>query len=86
VDLAKLPVQLYRSTNHYRDFTQCMRSRRRPVCDVEIGARSVTVCHLGNLAYWHQRALRWNPLTERFVGDDEANTWLDTAKRNPWQA
>jgi predicted dehydrogenase len=86
VDLAKLPVQLYRSTNHYRDFTQCIRSRRRPVCDVEIGARSVTVCHLGNLAYWHQRALRWNPLTERFVGDDEANTWLDTAKRNPWQA
>jgi len=86
VDLASLPVQLYRSTNHYRDFTQCIRSRRRPVCDVEIGARSVTVCHLGNLAYWNQRALRWDPLTERFEGDAEANTWLDTAKRNPWQA
>ena len=36
-------------------------SRKRPICDVEIGARSVTVCHLGNLAYWNHRKLRWDP-------------------------
>jgi hypothetical protein len=56
-----------------------------PVCDVEIGARSVTVCHLGNLAYWHQRALEWDPKTERFEGDAEANDWLDNPKRDPWK-
>jgi predicted dehydrogenase len=85
VDLSKLPLQLYHSTNHYRDFTQAIRSRKRPICDVEIGARSVTVCHLGNLAYWNRRPLKWDPGQERFVGDPEANTWLDREKRAPWQ-
>jgi len=86
VDLAKLPTQLYRSTNHYRDFVEAIRSRKPPICDVEVGARSVTVCHLGNLAYWNERALKWDPKSERFVGDAEANTWLDVEKRDPWKA
>ncbi len=85
VDLSKLPVQLYHSRNHYKDFTDAMISRRKPICDVEVGARSVTVCHLGNLAYWHQRALKWDPTHERFVGDPEANRWLDVEKRDPWK-
>lgn len=80
-----LPVQLYRSTNHYKDFVDCVRSRKKPICDVEIGARSVTVCHLGNLAYWHDRKLRWDPAREQFIGDAEANTWLDREKRGPWK-
>jgi hypothetical protein len=83
-DLEGLPVRLYHSTNHYRDFVDCIRNRQRPICDVEIGARSVTVCHLGNLAQWNQRALKWDPQTERFVGDAEADTWLDVAQRDPW--
>src|SRR5262249_1505431 len=40
----------YKSPGHQRDWLNCVRSRKRPICDVEIGARSVTVCHLGNLA------------------------------------
>ncbi|MBN2505834.1 MAG: Gfo/Idh/MocA family oxidoreductase [Verrucomicrobia bacterium] len=78
-------VKLYSSTSHLQDFLQCVRSRQRPICDVEIGARSVTVCHLGNLAYWNKRALKWDPARERFVGDDEANTWLTREGRAPWQ-
>ena len=62
-----------------------MRSRKLPICDVEIGCRSVTVCHLGNLAYWNHRKLKWDPKNEKFIGDDEANTWLDRAKRGPWK-
>lgn len=85
VDFGKLPIQLYRSQNHYVDFTRCIHSRQRPICDVEIGARSVTVCHLGNLAYWNNRRLRWDPVAQRFVGDEEANTWLDREKRDPWK-
>ena len=80
-----LPTQLYRSNNHYKDFVDCIRSRKRPICDVEVGARSVTVCHLGNLAYWHGRKLKWDPAKERFVGDEEANTWLDVEKRGEWK-
>ena len=78
-------VHLYESPGHHRDWLNCVRSRKRPICDVEIGARSVTVCHLGNLAYLHRRKLRWDPKNWRFLGDDEANTWLDRERRSPYQ-
>ncbi|HZQ93581.1 MAG TPA: hypothetical protein VFA67_01150, partial [Candidatus Sulfotelmatobacter sp.] len=78
-------VHLYRSPGHQRDWLNCIRSRRMPICDVEIGARSVTVCHLGNLAYWNHRRLRWDPKAWRIIGDDEANKWLDRERRDPWQ-
>lgn len=74
-------IRLYKSNNHGKDFLDCMRSRKRPICDVEIGCRSATVCHLGNLAYWNHRHLKWDPAAERFVGDEEANKWLDRPKR-----
>jgi predicted dehydrogenase len=77
-------VHLYKSPGHHRDWLNCVRSRKRPICDVEIGARSVTVCHLGNLAYWNHRKLYWDPKEWRFVNDAEANTWLDRARREPY--
>lgn len=79
-----LPIKLYRSNNHYKDFVDCIRSRQKPICDVEIGARSVTVCHLGNLAYWNRRPLKWDPVREEFPGDAEANGWRDREKRGAW--
>ena len=78
-------TRLYKSNNHLSDFLSCMRTRKRPICDVEVGCRSVTVCHLGNLAYWNHRHLKWDPAKERFVGDDEANQWLDRPKRGGYQ-
>jgi predicted dehydrogenase len=83
--LGEKDVHLGEATSHHQDWLDCIRSRRRPIADVEIGARSVTVCHLGNLAYWNRRALRWDPQAWRFVGDDEANSWLDRTRRDPWQ-
>ncbi len=77
-------VHLYRSPGHHRDWVDCIRSRKRPICDVEIGARSVTVCHLGNLAYWYDRRLRWDPKRWQFVDDAEANTWLHREQREPY--
>jgi hypothetical protein len=58
-----------------------VRSRKRPICDVEIGARSVTVCHLGNLAYWNHKVLRWDPKAWQFVGDTGDPKWLDRERR-----
>lgn len=78
-------IRLYKSNNHYKDFLDCVLSRKKPICDVEIGCRSVTVCHLGNLAYWNHRPLKWDPAKERFVGDKEANKWLDRSERGPWK-
>jgi predicted dehydrogenase len=78
-------VHLFRSPGHHRNWLDCIRSRQRPIADVEIGARTITIVHLGNLAYWYRRKLRWDPQSWRFVGDDEANTWLDRPRRDPWQ-
>jgi predicted dehydrogenase len=78
-------IRLYVSNNHLQDWLNCTRSRELPICDVEIGCRSVTVCHLGNLAYWNHRRLKWDPQKEKFIGDKEANTWLDREHRAPWK-
>lgn len=78
-------VHLPRSGDHFGNWLDCIRSRRRPICDVEIGARSVTVCHLGNLAYWLNRPLRWNPGAWDFVGDSGASRWINRPMRAPWR-
>ena len=79
-------VHLYNTTGqgHKGNFAQCIRTREKPICDVEIGCRSVTVCHLGNIAYMLRRPLKWDPVKEEFIGDAEANQWLDRPKRLPW--
>jgi predicted dehydrogenase len=78
-------VHLYKSPGHQRDWLECVKTRKKPICDVEIGARSVTVCHLGNLAYWNRRKLEWDPKAWRFVNDSEADKWLDRERRGTYQ-
>ena len=51
---------------------------------VEVGHRSATVCHLGNIAMMLRRKLRWDPDNERFIGDDDANRMLSKPMRSPW--
>jgi predicted dehydrogenase len=70
--------------NHRNNWLDCVRTRRRPVADVEIGARSAQVCQLGNIGYWLRRPLRWNPEREEFMGDDEANRLRSRENRAPW--
>ncbi len=77
-------VKLYKSDNHLGDWLRCIRTRGKPVCDVEIGCRSATVCHLGNIAYELGRPLRWDPVSERFVGNTEADRKLTRTMRSPW--
>lgn len=76
--------RVYHSTGHFADWLACMRSRQHPICDVEIGHRSATICHLANIGYELGRALEWNPAGEKFANDDEANRLLDRAARAPW--
>jgi predicted dehydrogenase len=77
-------VRLYESSNHHENFLACVKSRELPICDIEIGHRSATVCHLGNIAIRLGRKVQWDPAKEQFVGDDEANTWLSRPYRAPW--
>jgi len=77
-------VHLYESRNHHADWAACIKARRRPICDVEIGHRSATVCNLANLAIRLRRKIRWDPDKEEILGDDEAARMLDKAYRAPW--
>lgn len=69
---------------HVENWIACMKSRELPTADIEIGHRSATVCHLGNIARWTNRRLKWDPVKEIFPGDDEANSYLDRERRKPW--
>lgn len=70
--------------NHLRNWLTCIKSREKPVADVETGHRSATVCHLGNIARWTGRKLRWDPVQERFPDDSKANDYLDRERRKPY--
>lgn len=69
---------------HYANFLDCVRTRKTPAADVEIGCRTLTVCLLGNIAHALKRPLRWDPVKEEFPHDAEANRWLARAHREPW--
>lgn len=95
-DIATQPVELrnevfgpgdervYYSDHHQQNWLDCIKTRQRPICDVEVGHRSVTVCHLGNIAMRIGRKLHWDPAAERFVDDPDADRWLAKPYRAPW--
>ena len=68
----------------FGDFLHCVRTRELPFRDIEVAHRTATVAHLGNIAYWLKRPLKWDSAKEQIVGDPEANRWLDREKREPW--
>jgi predicted dehydrogenase len=78
-------LALWQARWHMQNWLDCIRSRERPVADVEIGHRSITVCHLANITRAVGRELRWDAARERFLGDDDANALLDRPRRKEFQ-
>jgi predicted dehydrogenase len=76
----KLPV----SSNHHDNFLRSIRSREKPISDVEIGHRTTTVCNLGNIAMLLDRKVKWDPATEQFIDDPMANRMRTRSMRGPW--
>jgi predicted dehydrogenase len=79
-------IHLYASKNHHKNWLDCIKSRALPICDVAIGHRSATVCHLGNIAIRTGRKLAWDPKAQTIVGDPEAALMLARPYRAPWNA
>jgi predicted dehydrogenase len=77
-------VDIYRSDSHSINFLDCVRTRRRAICDAETAHRSASAVLLGGIALQLKRRLKWDPQQEQFIGDDEANRLLSAAFRPPW--
>ncbi|MBX3746544.1 MAG: Gfo/Idh/MocA family oxidoreductase [Verrucomicrobiae bacterium] len=77
-------VRLYASDNHIGNFFDGIRTRKEPICDAEIGHRSISIAHLGVISIRLGRRLEWNPEKEEIVGDAEANGWLSRPMRRPY--
>jgi predicted dehydrogenase len=70
---------------HLQNWLDCIKTRGRPNAPVEVGHRSVTICHLANIARELGRKLRWDPAAETFPDDQEARTLLDRPRRAGWE-
>jgi len=80
------PVPTYKGHGGiYGDFIDCVKTREKPFRDIEFAVNSVTLSHLGIIAYTLQRSLRWDAAKQEFPGDEQANRFLDRARREPWQ-
>jgi predicted dehydrogenase len=73
------------SIPHIENFFECMRTRKPPIADVETGHRATILCHLVNLCRTVQRKLKWDPVAEQFVGDEEANKLLSRPRRKGYE-
>src|SRR5947209_6768472 len=75
------PEQL---TNHVRNFLDCVKSRQRPIADIEDGHRTAVACHLANISLRIGRKIRWDADREDVIGDPEATAMLERPYRAPW--
>jgi len=79
-------VKLYESPGHVRDFLNCMKSRKQPITSAVVGARSINVAHLMNLAYRHDTDIAWDPIKNTFAKDSKHPLeWLTRSYRDKWK-
>ena len=80
------PVPTYKGQGGiHGDFIECVKTREKPFRDIELAVNTAAVCHLGVIAYELKRTLKWDAAKQEFPGDEEANRYLDRARREPWQ-
>lgn len=77
--------RLYRADSHSGNFLECVRTRKRPMCDADIAQHSVSALLLGGIVRQLQRPLKWDPQRLEFIGDAEANRLLSLSQRAPWR-
>jgi hypothetical protein len=78
-------VALWQAKYHMENWLECMRTRRTPLADVEIGHRSISLAHLANITRQLGRRLRWDPAAERVPDDPEANRLVARPRRKGYE-
>jgi predicted dehydrogenase len=77
--------KLYLCDDHHQDWLDRIKDGKPPICDVETGHRTSSVCCVANIAYWLRRPLEWDPQQEKFKNDKEAGKMLKAQMREPWK-
>jgi len=75
----------YPPDDHVREFLDCIRTRRNPKATAETAHRSISTCHAANVAVRLGRPVKFDPVTESFPGDPQADRFCARAMREPWQ-
>jgi hypothetical protein len=70
---------------HMRNFVECVKDRSLPISDVFSHHRTISTCHLANIAIRLGRKIQWDPVAQQIVGDDEANGWLKRPQRKGYE-
>ena len=84
--LVKEESNVYQDVTHAQNFIDCMRTRAKPVADLEtVGHPSSLLCHLGNVAWRVGRTVTFHPVAYTFGDDQDANAFLTRMEyRKPW--
>ena len=81
----KQSATLWQAKYHIQNWMDCVKTREKPFRDIELAVNTMSVCHLGGIAYRLQKSLQWDAANCQFIGDEEANRMVDRARREPWQ-
>lgn len=85
IKIASDELRVYHSDDHYEDWIDAIKKRTQPICDVETGHRSSSVCNLANIAYQVGRPLRWDPVKEKFAKNKDANRLIGYKPRKGYK-
>ena len=66
------------------DFIDCVKTREKPFRDIEFAVHTMAVCHMGFIAYQLEQTLKWDTVKQEFIDNEEANRFVDRARREPW--
>ena len=70
---------------HVKNFLECIKTREKPNCDIEIGAHIARIAQLGNIAYRLGRQVYWDGENQKFIDDKKADTYIKANYRAPWE-
>jgi hypothetical protein len=82
--LVRTPEVNIGGNNHHANWLECIRTRKSPSADEEIGHRAAALWHLMSISFQLGRSLKWDPVRELFPGNQAANRLLSRAMRPPW--
>jgi len=77
-------VHLLQDNNHYLNFVKAVKSRKNPASDIDSAAQSDFISHLGDICIRTGRKIKWDPVKETIVGDENAARMMNRARREPW--